>query len=264
MISNIVKKAVRWNQLSHTDQDRYRREFERQKFRVMGLIARVVSVFPLPITTFLELSGSDKHQPRQKNRHQYGFAYTRAFADYRFKKIKILEIGIGGYGYRIGGESLLAWRAIFPFASILAADIEPKPDIKIPGVSVFQIDQSDKSGLDNFAKENGPFKIIIDDGSHMSMHQILTFKTLFRHLSDGGVYVIEDVETSCWTHDGWDGSPVQSELFSNTCVGYFSKLAKYVSVRNNFESLEQTDIEIVSNTISVYFERNLIIINKRG
>jgi hypothetical protein len=38
--------------------------------------------------------------------------------------------------------------------------------------------------------------IIVDDGSHDSGHQILTFATLFPHLKPNGYYVVEDCLTS--------------------------------------------------------------------
>jgi hypothetical protein len=45
---------------------------------------------------------------------------------------------------------------------------------------------------------NGPFSIIIDDGSHVPSHQWKTFTYLWKSLAPGGLYIIEDVETSYW------------------------------------------------------------------
>jgi hypothetical protein len=38
--------------------------------------------------------------------------------------------------------------------------------------------------------------IIIDDGSHLPEHQLVSFTALFPFVRPGGVYVIEDIETS--------------------------------------------------------------------
>ena len=45
------------------------------------------------------------------------------------------------------------------------------------------------------------FDIIIDDGSHVPWHQIFTLETIFdTWLKPGGLYIIEDIETSYWDH----------------------------------------------------------------
>ncbi len=174
----------------------------------------------------------------------------------RYRSVKFLEIGIGGYGYRIGGESLLAWRAFFPRAKIVACDIEHKPDIKIPGVKVYQLDQSSVGDLEAVQQTEGPFDIIIDDGSHFSRHQILTFKKLFGSLTEGGIYVVEDVMTSFWTFDGWDGLPVDHPDFGQTCVGFFTDLSRYINFDEFEKSLDGNHVDptIVNAIGSIYFE----------
>ncbi len=55
----------------------------------------------------------------------------------------------------------------------------------------------------NFAagtKEFGPFDIILDDGSHKTYHQLVSFTSLFLDaLKDGGCYMVEDTRTNYWT-----------------------------------------------------------------
>ena len=47
--------------------------------------------------------------------------------------------------------------------------------------------------------EFGPFDIILDDGSHKTHHQNISFGALFRSaLKDGGCYMVEDVHTNYW------------------------------------------------------------------
>ena len=40
--------------------------------------------------------------------------------------------------------------------------------------------------------------MIIDDGSHLPSHQLLSLETLWPALAPGGLYIVEDVETSYW------------------------------------------------------------------
>ena len=42
-------------------------------------------------------------------------------------------------------------------------------------------------------KTGGNLDVILDDGSHIPEHQILTFNTLFPSVVPGGIYIIEDV-----------------------------------------------------------------------
>src|SRR5690606_41306911 len=46
--------------------------------------------------------------------------------------------------------------------------------------------------------------LIIDDGSHINEHVIESFNFLFPRLKSGGIYVIEDVQTSYWVDYGGD------------------------------------------------------------
>ena len=36
--------------------------------------------------------------------------------------------------------------------------------------------------------------LIIDDGSHIVEHMLLSIKTLSKHLKVGGIYIIEDIQ----------------------------------------------------------------------
>ena len=63
-----------------------------------------------------------------KNRyHFYTQHYQNHFKPYRYKKINLLEIGVGGYENPLsGGESLRMWKSFFPFAKIFSLDIFDK------------------------------------------------------------------------------------------------------------------------------------------
>lgn len=50
----------------------------------------------------------------------------------------------------------------------------------------------------------GGVDIVIDDGSHISDHQRISFETLFPLMNEGGVYICEDLQASYWEvfHNG--------------------------------------------------------------
>jgi hypothetical protein len=123
--------------------------------------------------------------------HDYLRFYEDHFFAFRSKNIKLLEIGLAG------GASLKVWENYFSNARIIGADINP--DVKkyaSQRVTIEIIDQSDISDLIHIGVKHGPFDIIIDDGSHMWDHQITTLKTLFPFLAMGGIYIVEDLQTS--------------------------------------------------------------------
>lgn len=106
---------------------------------------------------------------------------------------KILEIGVKE------GNSIRAWKEYFPESEIHGLDLFqefPKPDI--PGVKWWKGHQADYYILEQLEREN--FDLIIDDGSHVSRHQMMTFFGLF----NGKHYFIEDVD--CCTDPFYRGS----------------------------------------------------------
>jgi hypothetical protein len=184
----------------------------------------VIAPLPIPLRRLLRWAGSDKETP---GLHEYGRTYGELFRSMKYRRTTLLEIGI------LNGNSLLAWQAFFPFGSVVGCDIEPKPELAGPRRRIFQTDQSSAPDLQRVVREEGPFDIIIDDGSHRNAHQLFTFQELFSSLRTNGVYIIEDVQTSFWPAKVgrfyWDGAKVGTSEFEQTCVGHFCELAKYVN-----------------------------------
>lgn len=112
------------------------------------------------------------------------------------KNIKELwEIGV------LDGASLRMWSEYYPSAKIIGFDIEDKSKLSFnKNVETKKLDQSNKEQLSELTK-NTNIDIIIDDGSHVIEHQILTFEILFNCLKSGGQYVLEDLHTSTNVHD---------------------------------------------------------------
>ncbi|SMF69821.1 Cephalosporin hydroxylase [Tistlia consotensis] len=115
--------------------------------------------------------------------------YRRLIRGYDLAPERILEIGVKG------GGSLLLWRALFPQARVVGLDIKPTLKDLPEGIAVVRGDQSDPKALKRLARNHGPFDLVIDDGSHVSEHQRISFVTLSRYLRPGALYVIEDLHT---------------------------------------------------------------------
>jgi len=129
--------------------------------------------------------------------HHYFDIYTRYFERFRDRPIKMLEIGV------FRGGSLRMWKEYFhPDSTIVGVDVDKScqaHEIAERNVFVRIGSQGDPAFLARVNGEFGPFDIILDDGSHKTHHQIISFGALFRNaLKDGGCYMVEDVHTNYW------------------------------------------------------------------
>jgi hypothetical protein len=129
--------------------------------------------------------------------HHYFDIYTRYFERFRERPITMLEIGV------FRGGSLRMWKEYFhPDSTIVGIDVDQScqaHEIADRNVFVRIGSQADPNFLAEVNGEFGPFDIILDDGSHKTHHQIVSFGALFREaLKDGGCYMVEDVHTNYW------------------------------------------------------------------
>jgi hypothetical protein len=123
-------------------------------------------------------------------------AYDHHFCDFYEKNLKkdvsnLWEIGV------LNGASLQMWSEYFPQAQITGFDIEDKSQLKLnANVIVKFLDQGNEEQLKKLVNENKDIDVIVDDGSHIIEHQIMTFEILFDALKPGGQFIIEDLHTS--------------------------------------------------------------------
>ena len=120
--------------------------------------------------------------------------YERHFSTFRGRALKMLEIGVNA------GGSLDLWRQYFGSdATIFGIDIDPGCASHVDEPNQVRIgSQDDPHFLKSVIAEMGEPDIILDDGSHIGRHQKASFDILFPLLTDGGLYVIEDINTSYW------------------------------------------------------------------
>ena len=232
------------------------RMLQTRRFKAFKWISPFLAPVPFPMQFLLRISDSDK----ESNVHQYGRTYGRLFRTLKYRPITLLEIGIGGYEGWPGGASLNAWRFFFPFAKIVACDIVDKRAMNGGRVHIHVVDQSSADDLAVLSGKEGPFDVVIDDGSHINAHQIFSFENLFSQLKAGGLYIIEDTLTSYWPEYGGTTVDQQSRI---TAMGYFTELARYLNYPD-FRN-EQGDPKMTGfgkSISSIYFEHNLIVITK--
>ena len=118
--------------------------------------------------------------------------YDELFSSYRGKSITFVEIGV------LGGGSLFMWREFFGNnARIIGVDLNPgAKKWENYGFEIFIGNQCDKNFWLNFIAQVGQIDIILDDGGHTYLQQIVTSEMLLPHINDNGMLVIEDTHTS--------------------------------------------------------------------
>jgi len=189
--------------------------------------------------------------------HQYHLCYETFLKPLYEKSGAILEIGINE------GASLNMWQELFPNAFIYGMDI----DKTYEGVrhKIFQGDQSRVDHLERLKMnfQHIPLWFINDDGSHVPAHQILTFNVLFPTLEEGGVYIIEDIETSYWRNGTLYGYNVRCGYkHPESIVEIFKDVAD--AVNSEFAGRERTTrVQHQDQIGSITFGPNCIIIVKR-
>jgi len=221
----------------------------------------------------LKDAGSDK-----SFHHGYTRFYVPLFEPLREKPVRLVEIGVEQ------GRSMKAWQLYLPNASHIygigygnfqAAGSRPRDCFAdahtraavgtgVP-CTLYQGDQSSREFLDAFvAATGGAFDVVIDDGSHVPSHQRLTFERLFPAVAPGGLYAIEDIETSYWTRMN---RPMYGYSLKNetSIVEHMKRVADAI----NREFLYgggggQSPLPAVYDSVStIMFAHNLIVLRKQ-
>ena len=121
--------------------------------------------------------------------HNYLDKYTFFLEKFRTQPIRLLELGV------FNGSSVRMWQEYFPRAEVFGVDIEAScRQYEEERIHIIQADLSDAAQV-SMLREIRP-QIIVDDASHIVSHQLLALFTLFDVLPRGGVYILEDLETS--------------------------------------------------------------------
>ncbi|KAF0654892.1 hypothetical protein L107_00195 [Cyanobium sp. Copco_Reservoir_LC18] len=203
--------------------------------------------------------------------HHYEHTYARHLERFRDQQnLGVLEIGYGS------GCGVKFWTTVFPGCHLYCFDRDVELIDNVNN-TVIKVDQSDlgslEAGIDKISRQ---ISIIVDDGSHMPAHQLTSLTFLFEGLlAQGGVYIIEDIETSYWRRGSIYGYSVAYGLHDPWSTIEVLKLAvDYVNRR--FLSPEDKslieyrllavglDPATVQNFESIEFSRNCVVITKRS
>lgn len=134
------------------------------------------------------IGGTDKHGPN----HHYGDAYESLFAFSKYpnspdrERVKLMmEVGVAD------GACLLAWREVFPNATIVGMDIHHSDKAHGERIEFYLGDQRSREDCER-AAVGRQFDLIVDDATHYLPNTLLTLYWLWPFVRPGGLYVVEE------------------------------------------------------------------------
>lgn len=163
------------------------------------------------VPTFLSIASTTQTDKTKHKPHHYEIAYQTFLAPLRCNQMSFLEIGLG-CGMQYGpGHSVPLWTKYLPAATISLFEWDYPCVVKFVEsdrifsslstsdtnrLHFFTGDQSDPAVLLKTAKATGPYDVIVDDGGHTWLQQMVSLSVLLHHVKPGGIYVLEDLATS--------------------------------------------------------------------
>ncbi len=128
--------------------------------------------------------------------------YQRYMSNKRNDVKTFVEIGVRD------GASLRMWKEYFPNATIYGIDIDARCEQhNEDNIEIIIGDQNDDTFLNNIKnkfKSTG-IDILLDDGSHITTHQIKTFDCLYPVVNKNGLFIIEDLANS---YEEWGNNDI--------------------------------------------------------
>lgn len=151
----------------------------------------------------IHIGGSDR-----ESNHHYGDAYELLFMEEVFNEVQItkyrkewmperrstrqnvrlmMEVGVAD------GSCLLAWREIFPNATIVGMDIHHSDKAHGERIEFHIGDATNRADCER-AAAGRQFDMIVDDATHHQKDLLRTLLYLWPSVKPGGLYVVEEFE----------------------------------------------------------------------
>lgn len=195
----------------------------------------------------------EKHRCIDKWLHYFPI-YEKWFSPYRGKEIVFVEIGVQN------GGSVQMWKNYFgKSAQIVGVDIDARcKQFEEEQIKIEIGSQEDENFWAAFKEKYPRVDILLDDGGHTMNQQITTFREMFPHIKDGGLYMCEDCHTSYVEKFGGGlNSPASFIEFTKKIIDEinFANLVKSPSYNTlNLSGLHFYDSIVIAEKNSIAFE----------
>lgn len=186
--------------------------------------------------------------PNDGQMHGPRLHFSKIYDQYFYNKndvLKIVEIGVEN------GNSLKMWETYFPNAKIYGIDINDKSQYNTERIKTFKANQGNRNELKGvFESIGSDIDIIIDDGSHVIKHQLITMGISFRYLKKHGMLFIEDLHTS--DHSVWNNKKLYgNDMSFNIGESTVDVLKNYIeNGKIETKDIIKDDIDYLNNNIS--------------
>ena len=185
-----------------------------------------------PLPDSLDRIGLKYGTDKASNHHDFLHFYERFFDPLRNQPVTLLEVGV----YQ--GGSIRTWEEYFASGRIVGIDIDPATRrFASSRITIEMADQSNIQDLVGIGVRFGPFDVVIDDGSHLWDHQILTLQYMYPFLRPGGYYVLEDIDTSY--------GPIYTERYKGlseiSAAQYLQKFSDHLVAGEQFDISREPD-----------------------
>ena len=147
--------------------------------------------------------------------------YNRLFDTYRDQPVRLLEIGIQN-----GGSLEILSKFFSNAEKLVGCDNNPvcaQLKYEDPKISIVVADANTDEAEQRILEISSRFDFIIDDGSHYSGDIVRSFARYFSHLSNGGIYIAEDLHCSYWKE--FEGGIFQPD----SSIAFFKRLADIIN-----------------------------------
>ncbi|HEX6431828.1 MAG TPA: class I SAM-dependent methyltransferase [Niastella sp.] len=181
--------------------------------------------------------------------------YDLHFSKYRHTEFVFLEIGVAH------GGSLELWRKYFgEKATIIGVDVNPEcKKFEQGNTKVIIGSQEDENFLRSLKEQLPKIDVLLDDGGHTMKQQMITFRVLFDHVKENGLYVCEDLHTSYWPEYGGGYKRKSSFIeFSKTII---DKLHGWHAPRHQRSKMFS---HLTESVYGLHYYDSILVIEKRS